>query len=60
MSAGIIRITFKEGIPNFLEKENLLSDEKIKRVKYIHEENMIDFKPGQITFKLKRKTINSK
>lgn len=55
MSAGIIRITFKQGIPNFLKQENdkKSPEEPFKRVKYIHEENMIEFNEGQVTFKLK-------
>ena len=62
MSAGIIRITFKLGIPDFLkqENENISPKDPIKRVKYIHEENMIEFGEGQVTFKLKLDSHDTK
>lgn len=54
-SASIIRLVFKYGLPNFLERESKKDGKKYKKVKYIHEDNMIQYNidNGQLTFKLK-------
>jgi hypothetical protein len=58
MSAGIVRLMYKQGIPNFLkmEEEKLLQENKLTKVKYIHEDDQIEFADSQITFKLKLDT----
>jgi hypothetical protein len=55
LSAGIIRLIYKPSIPNFIEMENKngLQTEPLTRVKYIHENEMIEYGNSQITFKLK-------
>lgn len=55
LSASIIRLTFKYGLPNFLERESAKDGKEYKKVKYVHEGNMIQYKAdvGQLTFKLK-------
>ncbi len=57
MSAGLIRVVFKPGYPDFLKIESDNEQKTVIKTKYIHEENMIDFQKGQITFKLKRDGI---
>ena len=54
-SASVIRLIFKYGLPNFLEKESKKDGKKYEKVKYVHEDNMIQYDPdfGQVTFKLK-------
>jgi hypothetical protein len=58
MSAGIIRLVYKQGIPNFLAIENEKGSypKPLTRIKYIHEDNMIEYGNSQITFKLKLDT----
>lgn len=55
LSAGIVRLVFRYGLPNFLEKETKASGKKIVKAKYIHEDEMIEHVKGlgQLTFKLK-------
>lgn len=55
LSASIIRLTFKYGLPNFLERESERDGKEYKKVKYVHEDNMIQYGAdvGQLTFKLK-------
>lgn len=58
LSAAIIRLIYKPSIPNFLELENDKrdQDEPLTKVKYIHEDKMIEYGEAQITFKLKLDT----
>jgi hypothetical protein len=55
LSASVIRLTFKYGLPNFLEMESKRDGKQYERVKYVHEDNMIQYSSdiGQLTFKLK-------
>jgi hypothetical protein len=64
MSAGIIRLVYKQGIPNLLQKENealenatgSITKKVLTKVKYVHEEGKIEYGESQITFKLKLDT----
>ncbi|MCL1059663.1 hypothetical protein L2729_16965 [Shewanella gelidimarina] len=55
LSASIIRLTFKYGLPNFLERESKRDSKEYKKVKYVHEDEKIQYDSniGQLTFKLK-------
>lgn len=53
MSPGILRVIVKPGMPNYLEKESQKESKSFVKVKYVHEDEMIEFKPNIITFKLK-------
>ena len=58
MSAGIIRLIFREGMPNFIEIENKSGkhEKVLSKTRYIHEENKIEYGNSRITFKLKLDT----
>lgn len=46
--SGVIRMIYNKSMPNFLEDANC------EKVKYVHVDDFIEFKDGQLTFKLKK------
>jgi hypothetical protein len=62
LSAGIVRLTHKYGLPNFLKNETEKEGKEISKVKYVHEKEMIQYveELGQLTFKLMRDEIVAK
>ncbi|WP_260847956.1 hypothetical protein [Shewanella algae] len=62
MSAAIIRMTFKYGMPNFLEKEQANHTTELVKVRYVHEDKQIQYDKdvGQVTFKLKLEEVKTK
>lgn len=52
-SAGLVRLTYRTSLPNFLEVEGLKLNKALKRVKYVHESDMLQCVEGSVTFKLK-------
>lgn len=50
-SAGLVRLTYKSSLPNFLEKES--KDKILDRVRYVHEDDKIQYDSGAVTFQLK-------
>jgi hypothetical protein len=62
LSAGIVRLTFRYGLPDFIKKESEASGKNIVKVKYVHEDGMIEHLKdvGQITFKLKLESTEEK
>ncbi len=59
-SAGVIRLTYKEGLPDFLKKESNIEMRNVVRVKYVHKEKMIEYNKvvGQVTFQLERDSFD--
>ncbi|MGF1762448.1 hypothetical protein [Aliivibrio kagoshimensis] len=53
LSAGIIRLTYKNSLPNFLEIESKSKNLKINKVRYVHENDKIQYGEGDVTFQLK-------
>lgn len=51
-SPAVIRLSFRAGLPDFLAQESKGTDKKLNRVKYLHKDDMIEFKEGCLTFQL--------
>lgn len=51
-SPAVIRLSFRAGLPDFLAQESKGTDKKLSRVKYLHKDDMIEFKEGCLTFQL--------
>ncbi|EKO4002936.1 hypothetical protein DXJ58_22280 [Vibrio fluvialis] len=54
-SAGIIRLTYKPTLPNFIETESKQNGSPVTKVRYVHENGMIEYSKEQnaVTFQLK-------
>lgn len=46
--SGVVRMIYNKSMPNFLE------DEDCGKVRYVHVDGFIEFKDGQLTFRLKK------
>jgi hypothetical protein len=51
-SPAIIRLSFRAGLPDFLAQESKGTNKTFNRVKYLHKDDMIEFKDGCLTFQL--------
>ncbi|EHH2456324.1 hypothetical protein J7X56_004595 [Vibrio parahaemolyticus] len=53
-SAGVVRLTYKSTLPDFLGKESRADNKKYNRVRYVHEDDKIQYDKDMITFQLSR------
>ncbi|MDO6544285.1 hypothetical protein [Photobacterium sanguinicancri] len=53
-SAGIVRLTYKDVLPNFLKIESEKDAKEYVRVRYINQDDMIQYEDDTLTFQLKR------
>ncbi|MEI4971552.1 hypothetical protein ACET9E_10005 [Aeromonas caviae] len=51
-SPAIIRLSFRPGLPDFLTQESKVARKQFCRVKYLHKDDLIEFKDGCLTFQL--------